>query len=55
MDKITINLDVENGKIKGMEILKNGYSRVEYLSPWEDEEMDAENALFEIREYIKEC
>lgn len=55
MDKITINLDVEDGKVKGMEILKNGMDRTEYLDPCFGEEMSIEDVLFEIRDYIKEC
>lgn len=54
MDRITINLDVEDRKIKGMEILKNGYSRTEYLDPCFEEEMSIEDVLFEIREYMEE-
>lgn len=55
MDKITINLDVEDRKIKGMEILKNGMYRTEYLDPCFKEEMSIEDVLFEIKDYIKEC
>ena len=55
MDKLAINLDIACGKVKGMEILKNEIDRTEYLDPCLEEEMSLEDALFEIRQYIKEC
>lgn len=55
MNRININLAVDNGKVKGMEIFKNGYDRTEYLDPCLEEEMSTEDVLFEIRDYIKEC
>lgn len=54
MDKLTINLEIEDGKVKGMDIVKGLHDRTEYLDSCFDEEMSIEDVLYEIREYIKE-
>lgn len=54
MDKITINLEIEDGKVKGMDIVKGLYDRTEYCNSELDEEMSIQDALCEIGEYLKE-
>lgn len=53
MDKITINLEIEDGKVKGMDIVNGMYDRTEYCNSELDEEMSIQDALYEIEEYIK--
>jgi hypothetical protein len=49
----TINITIEDGKIIGMDIIQDGYSRTEFVTEKIDEPITLNEAIDGIREYFE--